>query len=126
MEHRWHTRQPVEVDVFIYRHSLPLGIGRTCDLSREGVYLRSATDLPGVQSGQSLEVGIPSRKGGFCRWVRIPAEVRHRARDGLGLMFVTYDDEKLQVIESLLADESVRARAPLADARSSHRVAAQR
>lgn len=92
MEHRWSERKPIEMEVAL--HYAPVGtiIGKTRDVSLEGMYVRTpGVDLP---LHAELEVTFVTQNASGTREHHMPAYVVHGSDEGVGLMLrhVDYSD----------------------------------
>lgn len=92
MEHRWSERKPIEMEVALYYAPVGTIVGKTRDVSLEGMFVRA----PGVELPMhaELEVSFKTRHGDQGHEHRLPAYVVHGNGEGFGLMLrhVDYGD----------------------------------
>lgn len=93
MEHRWSERKPIEMEVSLYYAPVGRVLGKTRDVSLEGMYVRiEGTELP---LHAELEVSFVTRNGNSEHKHNMPAYVVHEnGNGGIGLMLrhVDYSD----------------------------------
>ena len=90
MEHRCSVRKPIELQLLMYRHGLPVQMGRCRNLGHGGLFIETR----GYQWRKKdyLVVEIIGKKGQPL--VRLPAMVVHRSSRGAGLVFGTLSPEQ--------------------------------
>lgn len=100
MERRWSDRTHVTLEAVVVHQGLPVERCRTRDIGLEGAFLH--TRLPQIQKGTRVEVEfLVPRAGGTARR-RLPAVVMHRSDEGLGVMFLAFDQAAFRSIEELV------------------------
>lgn len=84
IEHRWSSRQQINLDVNLYYPPIGTISGRTRNISLEGMFV----DLKGVRipAQARLEVAFTAERHGKCIEHRLQACVAHEGEDGIGLM----------------------------------------
>lgn len=85
MEHRWGTRQPVEVDAVIDCRHRKRARGCIHDISSSGVFLAALSDELPLNS--LVELIFTLYDGGVAQVHRVKAMVTRVAPEGAGLMF---------------------------------------
>lgn len=92
MEHRWSERKPIEMEVALYYAPVGTIVGKTRDVSLEGMYVHA----PGVELPlhAELEVSFVTTSGSGKHEHHLPAYVVHGNGEGVGLMLrhVDYGD----------------------------------
>lgn len=93
MEHRWSERKPIEMEVALYYAPVGTIIGKTLDVSLEGMFVRTPEADP-LPLHAELEVSFVTSNGDSHREHRMPAYVVHGKDGGVGLMLrhVDYSD----------------------------------
>lgn len=92
IEQRWSERKPIEMDVALYYPPVGTIMGRTRDISLEGMFVRThGAELP-VET--ELQVSFVTEGQARSHEHRMPAYVVHGNDDGVGLMLrhVDYND----------------------------------
>jgi hypothetical protein len=92
MEHRWSERKPIEMEVALYFAPVGTIIGKTRDVSLEGMFVHtSGTTFP---QHAELEVSFVTGSGSDRQEHHLPAYVVHSTGEGVGLMLrhVDYGD----------------------------------
>jgi len=100
---RTSPRRPAKVDVFIYRNSLPVAVGRIREVSASGAYIATNPErfrLTASQGPIELELSLGDRES--RRAYRLYAEITRRGIDGIGVRFT--DSRPSRVVERLLAE----------------------
>jgi len=106
MEHRWHGRDKIQLDVMLYHNAVPIARCATQNLSITGVYLQPAkTD---IALNSPVELEISHRDKGITQRFRLMAQVVHISQSGTGLMFKTSNTKTREAITKLveLAEKS--------------------
>lgn len=99
MEHRYTTRFPRRINTLIYRQGLPVQVGRTRDLSREGAFVETG-QLPGpLPDCLELEF-LPALES--AERFRLKALVVHRDPAGVGIEFAVLDPRAEQGLRDCL------------------------
>ena len=98
MEHRCSVRKPIELQLLMYRHGLPVQMGFCRNLGLGGLFIETS----GYQWRKKdyLEVEIIGAKGQALG--RLPAMVVHRSRRGAGLVFGTLSPEQHRCLRGWL------------------------
>ena len=93
MEHRWSERKPIEMQVALYYAPIGTIVGKTEDISLEGMFVRTATADP-LPLHAEVEVSFVTSNGDSRQEHRMPAYVVHHKDEGMGLMLrhVDYGD----------------------------------
>jgi hypothetical protein len=88
MEHRYGKRFPADLKTLIFKNGMPVAIGRVCNFSCEGVFVKTEFDL--IDINQPLEIELTARgsKSSIDYGERKLCKtfVMHKANDGIGLL----------------------------------------
>lgn len=104
MEHRYDKRFSCDQKTLIFRNGMPVAIGRICNFSRGGIFVKTEIHL--VETNQSLEVELiahGNRTAGDRRLCK--TLIMHRANDGLGLMLREDCEETQKNFFNFFAEE---------------------
>ncbi len=104
MEHRCSVRKPVEFQLILYKHGLPVQSGNCRNLGLGGIFIEAGTYA--WRKNEYLEVEIVGNHA--QPGMRLPAVVVHHCERGAGLMFDAMSGEQRRTLRSLLfgqADE---------------------
>jgi len=102
MEHRCSVRKPVESQVLLYKHGLPIQNGRIRDLGLGGMFVE--TGARSWRKNESLEIEFPGGPGQTV--LRLSAVVVHYSSTGVGLMFDAVSGAQRHVLRGLLFDNA--------------------
>ena len=87
MDHRWYERTNMRLTVAIHDASIGLIIGRTRDISREGMFV----ELPNVVLDDDLvTLSLTSPQKGASPVTDVLAQVVYRTDKGVGLWLTNY------------------------------------
>ncbi|OYV77687.1 MAG: hypothetical protein B7Z66_02935 [Chromatiales bacterium 21-64-14] len=100
MERRWSDRLHVALDAVLLPQDSPLERCRTRDIGLEGAFL--CTRQPRFRTGTRLDVEFLVPRDGELARRCLPALVIHHAEDGLGVMFLAFDQQTFRSIEELV------------------------
>jgi hypothetical protein len=100
MEQRWSLRKPVTFEVKVVYKCHPVVLGRSRNISLEGLFIDTGIMILPVGSCIEVEFGLVA--GTQWEEVHMPAVVVHRNRDGCGIAFQTFNGKVFRVIEQLL------------------------
>jgi hypothetical protein len=100
MERRWSDRSHVRLEAVVVAQGLPVERCWTRDIGLEGAFLDM--QLPQFGKGVRVEVEFLVPRNGEVRRRRLPAVVMHRSEQGLGVMFLVFDQEAFRSIEELV------------------------
>ena len=98
MEHRCSVRKPIELQLLLYKHGLPVNIGVCRNLGFGGLFIE--TGSYDWQKNEVLEVEIKgsNRKPA----VRLPVMAVHHSDQGAGLVFDTVSRRQRRILRSWL------------------------
>lgn len=99
MERRYGPREPVNLDVTIYREKRKLGSFESRDIGLEGIFVAAQHPDLGVGECITLQLSLDVSDRDSCYPIR--AIVVHRSNDGIGLMFTDYDPIFFLVLDTL-------------------------
>ncbi|MCW9057320.1 MAG: PilZ domain-containing protein [Gammaproteobacteria bacterium] len=99
MEHRYATRVPRRINTLIYRQGLPVQVGRTRDISREGAFLETGQLQGPLPDCLELEF-LPGMES--VERFRLKAIVVHRHTAGIGIEFAWLDPRAEQGLRECL------------------------
>ena len=119
MEHRCSVRKPLEVQLLLYKHGLPVHSGVSRDLGLGGVFVKTGTYE--WRKNEYLEVEFKDVEG--RAGMRLPAVVVHHSSQGAGLMFDGIDNEQRRRLRVWLFKKNKEASAPEAASSPSRAVA---
>lgn len=100
MERRWSDRTHVKLEAVVVHQGLPVECCRTRDIGLEGAFLHAR--VPQISKGTRVEVEFLVPHRGEVSRRRLPAVVMHRSEEGLGVMFLAFDQEAFRSIEELV------------------------
>ena len=89
MEHRHGKRKPTDMETLLYRHGLPVALGRTVNIGPGGAFVRFTNSM--LIDDYSLEVEFIATEDGCNRKYHTDALVVHRSPSGIGIMFDSHD-----------------------------------
>lgn len=99
MEHRCSVRKPLEFQLLLYKHGLPIQSGVCRNLGLGGMFIE--TSSRDWRKHESLEVEILGRES--VR-MRLRAMVVHHGKNGVGVMFDAVSNDQRQLLRSWLFD----------------------
>jgi hypothetical protein len=85
MEHRWHARGDVELDVVLYHQGIPVARCEAHNISPNGIFIEPASEELDVNTPVELEFVLGGKEK--AEHYRINARVVHQSGKGTGLMF---------------------------------------
>lgn len=97
MEHRYGKRNPIRLQVLLYKQGIPVAIGCVSNISQYGLFID--TEFDDVDENQILEIELTQRIPGASRW---RATLVHKGIGGLGFEFHAAPD-----LSTLLAESSL-------------------
>ncbi len=100
MEHRWHTRWPVNFDVMLYQHDLPVVRCRASNLSSNGMLVHNDSQSLHLDTPVELEFEYQAHEE--LRRCRFAASIIHQSDQGIGLMFLEEDQHRALAVEDML------------------------
>lgn len=100
MEHRWHARWPVDFDVMLYQHGMPVAHCRASNLSLNGILVHN--EPPRLPLDVTVELEFEYQMHAELRRCRFAASIIHQSERGTGLMFLQDDPERALLVEDLL------------------------
>jgi len=98
MEHRCSVRKPVEFQLLLYKHGLPIESSVSRNLGLGGVFID--TGAYEWRKNEYLEVEFVGRNGN--PGMRMPAVVVHASPLGTGLMFDSISNEQRRTLRAWL------------------------
>ena len=98
MEHRCSVRKPIEFQLLLYKHGLPVQSGISRNLGLGGMFINTGT-YP-WRKNEYLEVEILASDGN--PGMRLPAVVVHHSERGAGLMFDAISNEQRRLLRGWL------------------------
>lgn len=110
MEHRCGRRVPVSINTLIYKHGVPVAMGRIKDASNHGLYLE--TDYQDVRELQKLELEVLlGKRIKDARHCFVRALVVRKSNFGFGLDLEILEDAGSRSLEDYIThrlDDEVR------------------
>ena len=103
MEHRCSVRKPIEFQLLLYKHGLPMQSGISRNLGLGGMFINTGTYQ--WRKNEFLEVEILSGDG--SPRIRLPAVVVHHSERGAGLMFDAVSHEQRRQLREWLFGKQV-------------------
>lgn len=105
MEHRYDKRFSSDHKTLIFKNGMPVAIGRICNVSRGGVFVK--TEVHVIEVNQSLEIELIARGGNRSSTDRHLCKtlVMHKANSGIGLMLREDCDESQKHFAHFFAEE---------------------
>lgn len=106
MEHRWGTRQPVELDAVIDSRHRKRVRGAIRNVSSSGAFVAAPVD--GLPLNSLVELIFTLHDRGVAQVHRVKVMVTRIARDGVGLMFGELRPHAISLLLASLRDHDVR------------------
>lgn len=100
MEHRWHTRWPVNFDVLLYHHGLPIAHCRASNLSLNGILVQGEPSNLPIDGPVEIEFEYQAHEP--PRRCRLSASIIHQSDQGTGLMFLQEGSNSFLALEEML------------------------
>lgn len=100
MEHRWHVRKNISLDVQLNHRNLPDIHGKTINISMGGMFVEA--NLTGISKCMSLDVMLSRHEDEKTRHCHIKAYVIHKNKNGVGLMFYAHDSETFKMLNEVI------------------------
>lgn len=101
MEHRCSVRKPIEFQLLLYKHGLPIQSGVCRNLGLGGMYIDTGSRE--WRKNEYLEVEILGRDG--IPSMRLPAVVVHHTGEGAGVMFDAVTNEQRRLLRTWLFEK---------------------
>ena len=98
MEHRCSVRKPIECQLLLYKHGLPVQTGFCRNLGLGGLFIEIGSCE--WRKNEYLEVEIIGYNGKPS--MRLPAVVVHHSERGAGLMFDAVSSEQHRILHGWL------------------------
>jgi len=98
MEHRCSVRKPIEFQLLLYKHGLPVQTGICRNLGLGGLFIETVSCE--WRKNECLEVEIIEYNGKPA--MRLPAVVVHHSERGAGLMFDAVSSEQHRILRAWL------------------------
>ncbi|VAW78018.1 hypothetical protein MNBD_GAMMA13-556 [hydrothermal vent metagenome] len=98
MEHRCSIRKPIEFQLLLYKHGLPVQNGTCCNIGLGGMFINTGENR--WHKNEYLEVEILSQTG--ITAMRLAAVVVHQNQQGMGVMFDAVTGEQRQILRTWL------------------------
>ena len=98
MEHRCSVRKPIEFQLRLYKHGLPVQTGFCRNLGLGGLFIETGSCE--WRKNEFLEVEIIACNGKPV--MRLPAAVVHYSERGAGLMFDAVSSEQQRILHGWL------------------------
>lgn len=114
MEHRWSARVPISSRVTLYRNKLPVAICTARDIGRGGLFVSEAP--LDYAENTILDIDFPLLTTQGVKRFRMPVCVVHRAKRGMGLMFLENCEEISREVRWLSRSSTDQAQASAAQA----------
>jgi hypothetical protein len=108
MEHRCSVRKPLEFQLLLYKHGMPIQRGLCRDLGLGGLFIN--TGERGWRKNEYVEVEILADDG--YPNMRLPAVVIHYNQHGAGLMFDALTNEQRRRLRAWLFDKNPQESSP--------------
>ena len=98
MEHRCSVRKPIEFQLLLYKHGLPVQSGTCLNMGLGGMLIDTGERL--WRKNEYLEVEILGRAGAPA--MRLPAVVVHQNEQSVGVMFDAVTSEQRRTLRAWL------------------------
>jgi hypothetical protein len=108
MEHRCSVRKPLEFQLLLYKHGLPIQSGICRNLGLGGLFIE--TGKRDWRKNEYVEVEILGHNG--LPGMRLPAVVTHHNNEGAGLMFDAVTNEQRHQLRAWLFDKNLQESTP--------------
>lgn len=106
MEHRHNRRARTALKVIVFNNGLPVAVGKTKNISREGLFVRTAYHE--VVLNQMLEIQFCPTGQRCPTRIRVKGSVVHKTPVGFGLELVDNNDVAREGMKKLLEFETDR------------------
>ena len=104
MEHRCSVRKPIEFQLLLYKHGLPVQSGICRNLGLGGMFID--TGDRDWRKNEYLEVEILGKDGKPS--MRVPAVVVHHSAKGAGIMFDAVSNHQRRLLRNWLFDRQLQ------------------
>ncbi len=100
IEHRFKQRIPFHKDVVIYKNHIPIAVGRTRDISTDGVGIKS--DIVNIKKYTLLEIELGFHQASRVVYHRLSGLVVHNESNRFGILFTELKPNDTDVLNQLL------------------------
>jgi len=98
IEHRWHTRKKITLDVQLVQRDLLILNAKTINISMGGMFVQ--TESAFIDEKTSIDVLLSQRSNNKMKSYRFKAYVVYKNDNGVGLMFYSHEP----VVSIMLSD----------------------
>ncbi|KPJ93347.1 MAG: hypothetical protein AMJ53_07435 [Gammaproteobacteria bacterium SG8_11] len=102
IEHRFKQRKALNLDVVIYKNHMPVAVGKTRDISIEGMGVDSR--IADIKKYCLLEIEVTVTESSNTVYHRLKGLVVHQHSDGFGILFTDLDPSESRIVDQLMLD----------------------
>ena len=102
IEHRFQQRKALQMDVVIYRNHIPIAVGKTRDISNEGMGIDSK--ITNIKKYSLLEVEVGVNESANIVYHRLSGLVVHHQDDGFGILFTQLNPDDSMLLNHLMLE----------------------
>jgi hypothetical protein len=103
IEHRFKQRKALNKDVVIYRNHIPIAVGKTRDVSSDGMGIDS--DIANIKKYALLEIEVGINQASSMVYRRLSGLVVHQENNGFGILFTDLNPEDSMVLNRLMVEQ---------------------
>jgi len=100
VDHRFKERKALNLDVVIYRHHIPVAVGKTRDIGTGGMGIVS--DITNLKDYSLLEVEIRVNRSSRRIYHRLTGLVTHHNDNSFGITFTDLDASETEMLLQLM------------------------
>ena len=109
MEHRCSVRKPIEFQLLLYKHGIPVQSGTSRNLGLGGMFIDTGNRE--WRKNEYLEVEVLGQEGEPS--MRLPAVVIHHNGAGAGVMFDAVSNQQRRTLRSWLFGQQLPQQSPV-------------
>ncbi|WP_455210798.1 PilZ domain-containing protein [Kaarinaea lacus] len=103
IEHRFKHRKPLQLDVVIYKNHVPIAVGKTRDISSDGMGIDSK--ITNIKKYSLLEVELGVNDSSSTVYHRLSGLVVHHQTDGFGILFTQLNPDDSTLLNQLMIEQ---------------------
>lgn len=102
IEHRFKQRKNLNMDVVIYRNHIPIAVGKTRDVSSDGMGINS--NIANIKKYAVLEIEVGVNQASSMEYRRLSGLVVHQENNGFGILFTDLGPDDSIVLNRLMTE----------------------
>ena len=102
IEHRFKQRKSLQMDVVIYKNHIPIAVGKTRDISPDGMGIDS--EITNLKKYSVLEVEVGLNESSNTVYRRLSGLVVHHRDNGFGILFTELNPNDSMVLNRLMIE----------------------